>query len=137
MLATSEITDADVAATIALWRRCGLTRPWNDPERDIAFARASPAATVLVGRSGGRLAASAMTGHDGHRGAVYYVGVDPDFRGRGFGRAIMAAAEAWLGGRGVCKLNLLIRGGNEQARGFYEAIGYDLEPNIQMAKRLG
>ena len=35
-LVIAEITDADVAAVVALWQACGLTRPWNDPRRDIA-----------------------------------------------------------------------------------------------------
>ncbi|MDU6244393.1 MAG: GNAT family N-acetyltransferase, partial [Bradyrhizobium sp.] len=78
LLVISDITDADVPAIIALWQRCGLTRPWNDPAADIALARRGDNATVLVGRVGGAIAASAMVGHDGHRGWVYYVSVDPD-----------------------------------------------------------
>jgi len=27
---------ADEVAVVALWHACGLTRPWNDPRRDIA-----------------------------------------------------------------------------------------------------
>jgi len=26
---------ADEDAVVALWERCGLTRPWNDPRKDI------------------------------------------------------------------------------------------------------
>ena len=26
----------DEAAVVSLWQRCGLTRPWNDPAKDIA-----------------------------------------------------------------------------------------------------
>jgi GNAT superfamily N-acetyltransferase len=26
----------DEAAVVDLWQRCGLTRPWNDPRKDIA-----------------------------------------------------------------------------------------------------
>ena len=44
---------------------------------------------MLVGRDGGAIVATAMVGHDGHRGWVYYVAVDPDHRGKGYGRAIM------------------------------------------------
>ena len=43
-----DITDGDVEAVVALWQACGLTRPWNDPYKDIAFARASACSTVLV-----------------------------------------------------------------------------------------
>jgi ribosomal protein S18 acetylase RimI-like enzyme len=137
-LAVSEIGDEDVPAVIALWERAGLTRPWNDPERDVAFARASPHSAVLVGRerAGRPIVAACMVGHDGHRGAVYYVAVDPDRRGAGFGRAIMAAAEAWLRAQGVWKLNLMVRPDNSEVVGFYEAIGYAAEDRRVLAKRL-
>ena len=49
-LAIADIGDADVAAVIALWQACGLTRPWNDPAADIALARRGPHSTVLIGR---------------------------------------------------------------------------------------
>jgi len=129
--------DGDVDEVIALWEKCGLTRPQNDPAKDIAFARAGPASDVLVARLGGRIVASVMVGHDGHRGTVYYVSADPDVQGRGLGRQVMAAAEDWLRARGVWKLNLVIRDDNKKVRGFYEAIGYETEPRILMARRIG
>src|SRR5438552_13509129 len=112
-LTTRPIADGEEAAVIALWHACGLTRPWNDPAHDLAFARGKPSSQVLVGLTGGRIVASAMVGHDGHRGAMYYVSVDPTCRGRGLGRQMVAAAEAWLRAQGVWKVNLLVRTGNE------------------------
>lgn len=132
----SDIEDADVAAVAALWARCGLTRPWNDPEADIAFARSVPGAGVLVGRVGNAIVASAMVGHDGHRGTVYYVSVDPDARGDGLGREIMAAAEDWLKARGVWKLNLMVRSDNAEVIDFYQALGYETEERVNLSKWL-
>jgi hypothetical protein len=37
---------------------------------------------------------------------------------------IMAAAEAWLTNRGVWKVQLLVRDGNENVKSFYERLGY-------------
>ena len=135
-LAVAPIEDADVAVIIALWERCGLTRPWNDPAADIAQARREPNATVLVGRDGTALVASAMVGHDGHRGWVYYVAVDPDHRQRGYGRAIMEAAEGWLRSHGIAKLQLMVRPDNSKVQAFYESIGYDEQPRVIYAKWL-
>jgi hypothetical protein len=135
-LAVAPIEDADVAAIIALWERCDLTRPWNDPAADIAQARRGLNATVLVGRDGTALVASAMVGHDGHRGWVYYVAVDPDHRQKGYGRAIMQAAEDWLRWRGIAKLQLMVRPDNSRVQAFYESIGYDEQPRIIYAKWL-
>jgi ribosomal protein S18 acetylase RimI-like enzyme len=124
-LAITAIEDADVTAVVTLWERCGLTRPWNDPVADIALARKGPNSTILLGREDERIVASAMVGHEGHRGWVYYVAVDPDRRGQGLGRAIMNAAEEWLRQAGIAKLQLLVRQDNAKASAFYETIGYD------------
>ena len=130
------IGDEDVDDVISLWSRCGLTRPWNTAAKDIAFARDGSNSEILLARIDGVITASVMVGHDGHRGTVYYVSVEPQEQGRGFGRQVMAAAEAWLVERGVGKLNLLLRAENEKVRGFYEALGYEVEPRLCMARKL-
>jgi ribosomal protein S18 acetylase RimI-like enzyme len=130
------IADADVPAVVALWQACGLTRPWNDPASDIALARRGPNSTVLIGCDIGAIVATAMVGHDGHRGWVYYVATDPERRGRGYGRAIMDAAEDWLRAAGIEKLQLMVRPDNTKVQAFYESIGYDEQPRIIYAKWL-
>ena len=119
------IADGEETAVIALWQTCGLTRPWNDPAADLAFARGKPNSEVLVGLADNRILASAMVGHDGHRGTMYYVSVAPAERGRGYGRQIVAAAEDWLKECGVWKANLLVRRGNEAVLDFYAELGYE------------
>ena len=135
-LAIAPIEDAEVAAVIALWQRCGLTRPWNDPAADIALARRSANSTVLVGRDHSAIVATAMVGHDGHRGWVYYVATDPDHRGKGHGRAIMKAAEDWLRQAGIAKLQLMVRRENAAAGAFYQSIGYAESQTIVFARWL-
>jgi ribosomal protein S18 acetylase RimI-like enzyme len=134
-LSISEITDADVPHVIALWQRCGLTRPWNDPAADIAFARGGPNSTLVIGRHDGEIAASALVGHDGHRGWVYYVAVDPQHQKKDFGRAIMAAAEAWLRATGIEKVMLMVRPDNS-VRAFYDRLGYEAQERVVYAKWL-
>jgi ribosomal protein S18 acetylase RimI-like enzyme len=128
--------DDDIAALIALWQRCELTRPWNDPTADIGQARRGPNSDVLVGRLGSAVVASAMVGHDGHRGWFYYVAVDPDHRRHGFGRAITQGAETWLRERGIVKAQLMVRPENAKAQAFYERLGYDEQPRVIYAKWL-
>ena len=78
-----------------------------------------------------------MVGHDGHRGWVYYLAVSPDQRGRGHGRAMMHVCETWLAGRDVPKIDLMVRAGNDEARAFYDALGYGHDDVVVMSKRLG
>ncbi len=123
-LVIREIADDDIEAVVGLWTAAGLVRPWNDPSTDIAFARSSANATIRVGLEGGRIVASVMVGHDGHRGTVYYLAVDPSQRRAGLGRRMMAAAEEWLRELGVWKINLMVRAENHEVLGFYDALGY-------------
>jgi len=119
-----EVADDDIAQVIALWNASGVARPWNDPGRDIAFARRDDHSTVLVGVEGIRIVATAMVGEDGHRGWVYYAAIAADRQRSGLGRTMMEAAEAWLVRRGVWKVQLLVRADNVAATGFYERLGY-------------
>ena len=136
VLTIAPIDDADIAAMIALWQCCGLTRPWNDPAADIALARQGENAAVLAGRHGDAIVASALVGHDGHRGWVYYVAVDPDCRHKGYGRIMMDAAESWLRERGIEKLQLMVRPDNSQVQAFYQSLGYLEQERIVYAKWL-
>jgi ribosomal protein S18 acetylase RimI-like enzyme len=135
-LTVKAIEDGDIAEVITLWQRCGSTRAWNDPARDIELARKVANATVLLGRNDGALVASVLVGHDGHRGGVYYVTVDPDHRFKGYGRVIMTAAEDWLRARGVEKLQLMVRGDNAEVHAFYESLGYYDQERVVFAKWL-
>lgn len=130
------IEDDDVDTIATLWQTCGLTRPWNDPHADIAFARGTPTAEIFVGVEDDSIVACAMCGSDGHRGWLYYVAVDPARRTAGHGRTVVKHAEAWLKSLGVPKVELMIRQENEPVKAFYEAIGYGAEPVVVMSRWL-
>lgn len=67
---------------------------------------------------------------------IYYIEIDPPHRGRGYGRALLAAAEREVHRNGVELLGLNVFGDNPVARRLYESAGY--EPiTLQMRKRLG
>ncbi|WP_125773691.1 GNAT family acetyltransferase [Antribacter gilvus] len=123
-IAFREIADADVEPVVALWRDCGLTRPWNDPYRDVADARTGETSTILVARDGGAVVATVMAGLDGHRGWLYYVAVAPGRQGAGLGRAAVVAGEAWLAAQGARKVQLMVRTSNTEVVAFYERLGY-------------
>jgi ribosomal protein S18 acetylase RimI-like enzyme len=128
---------ADAAGVTALWRACGLTRPWNDPDADFRLAIESGSAAVLVSRAGPEIRASVMVGFDGHRGWVYDLAVAPDHRRAGLGRMLMAAAEQWLRARGAPKIQLMVREDNADALGFYEALGLERQKVVTLGRFLG
>lgn len=133
-------TDADRSAVVALWQACGLTRPWNDPLKDIARKLRVQADWFLVGVEGegadSALVASAMFGYDGHRGWVHYLAVRPDRQAGGLGAALMAHGEALLLAAGCPKVNLLVRTSNQQVIAFYQRLGYGIDEVTSLGKRL-
>lgn len=136
-LTIRQATADDERAVVALWRACELVASYNDPVADFAFAKAGACSDVLVGEDeAGRIKASVMVGHDGHRGWLYYVASDPESRGAGFGRQMVIAAEAWLRERGVVKAQLLVRETNTKVVSFYERLGFEVAPRVVMGKWL-
>jgi ribosomal protein S18 acetylase RimI-like enzyme len=136
--------DADEDAVVALWEAAGLTRPWNDPHRDIErkkrvqrelFLVAEDPSSIAGGGAGG-IVGSAMAGYDGHRGWVYYLAVAPDRRGSGLGRLLMMEVEAQLLALGCPKVNVQIRSGNEAVGAFYDRLGYTPDGATGLGKRL-
>ncbi|ANN70651.1 GNAT family acetyltransferase [Bordetella bronchialis] len=127
---------ADETAVIRLWRDCGLTRPWNDPRKDIARKLTVQAEWFLVGLAHGRVVASVMAGYDGHRGWINYLSVDPACRKRGYGKALVQAVEQRFVAAGCPKINLLIRGDNAAVRDFYRALGFMQDDVVSYGKRL-
>ena len=126
----------DEAAVIALWQACGLTRPWNDPKRDIARKLTTQPELFLVGTIEDAVVASAMAVVAGHRGWLYYLAVDAAHRDAGHGRALVREAEHLLLERGCPKINLLVRSSNAAVIEFYRKLGYAQDEVVSLGRRL-
>ena len=144
-----ELGPSDAAAAVALWEACGLTRPWNDARADFLRAVAGPSSAVLGIRSSQAAAAAApaavhqssllgtaMVGHDGHRGWVYYLAVTPSAQGSGLGRTLMDACEQWLIARGIPKIQFMVRTDNAAVLSFYDHLGYPQQDVLVLGRRL-
>jgi len=123
-------------SVIALWVQAGLTRPWNSPESDFDRACAGESSAVLGAFHAGILVATAMVGHDGHRGWVYYLAVEESRRRTGLGHSLMSAAQEWIRERGIPKIQLMVRDDNVSARDFYLRLGYEKSDVSVYGRRL-
>jgi ribosomal protein S18 acetylase RimI-like enzyme len=126
----------DEESVIALWRRCDLIRPWNDPHRDIERKLRVRPEWFLVGILDGEIVATVMAGYEGHRGWLNYLAVTPEFQRRGFARTIVVEAERLLLEAGCPKINLQIRTSNHGVIEFYRRLGYSVDDVVSMGKRL-
>jgi ribosomal protein S18 acetylase RimI-like enzyme len=130
------VEEEDYPAVIQLWDACGLVVPYNPPLEDLQRAAGKPASDVLVGVIGSRPVASVMVGHDGHRGWIYYLAVDPACQHQGYGARMVTAAEEWLAARDIRKVQLMVRETNTRVTGFYEHLGYERSKVVVMQRWL-
>jgi ribosomal protein S18 acetylase RimI-like enzyme len=127
----------DELSVVELWRTCDLVASYNNPAADFRFAAAGACSDVLIGEDEiGRIIASVMVGHDGHRGWLYYLASATHVRSSGVGRQMVQAAEHWLRQRRVLKVQLLVRETNTKVVSFYEHLGFEVMPRVVMSKRL-
>lgn len=128
-------TDTD--AVVALWEAAGLTRPWNDPRKDIERKLAvQPELFIVAEDEHGRIVGCVMAGYDGHRGWMNYLATRPDARGEGIGRALVEHTERSLSDLGCPKVNLQVRTSNAGVVEFYRHLGYEVDDTVALGKRL-
>jgi ribosomal protein S18 acetylase RimI-like enzyme len=58
----------------------------------------------------GRIVGALIAASDGWRGSMYRLAVDPQYRGRGIARRLVACGEARLRERGVPRVTALVSG---------------------------
>lgn len=66
---------------------------------------------------------------------IYFVGIDSEHRGKGYGKAAMELVESEARRLGVDRIALNVFGKNEVARNLYRSLGYE-ENAVSMSKNL-
>ena len=127
---------SDEEHVIALWHRCNLVVPWNDPKRDVRLKVAFQPQLFFVGELGAAIVATVMAGYEGHRGWINYLAVSPDHRRMGIGRRMMQMAEDELRKLGCPKINLQVRSSNQAVVDFYRSLGFAVDDVIGLGKWL-
>ena len=98
--------------------------PWFDP------------AGLRLLEADGKLAGSCWTkihdSTDPPLGEIYVIGLDPDFQGRGWGRALTRAGLDWLAGRGLTVGMLYVDAANRPAVSLYRSMGF-VEDHVDRA----
>jgi GNAT superfamily N-acetyltransferase len=130
-----ELNENDYADILVLWQRAGL--PVRPEGRDAAasFARQIAAPTepgfaerrqrVIGLRAGAALVGVAVLTHDGRKGWINRLAVDPTRRRQGLAARLVAEAERWfLEDVGLEVFSALIADSNAASLAFFESAGY-------------
>lgn len=127
----------DKNSVVELWKICRLTRPWNNPEKDIERKLNVQSELFLVLEIQGSIIGSVMAAYDGHRGVINYLAVHPGYQKKGYGKILMTHVEQELLNKGCPKINLLVRSDNLNVKRFYKGLHYDEQDDVKVfGKRL-
>jgi N-acetylglutamate synthase len=123
---TREFTIDDYDAVIELWRRVeGLDVAEGDDRETISRFLKQNRGLSRVATDGSTIIGAALCGHDGRRGYIYHLAVDPVYHGRGIGKQLMKECLAGLKGIGLERANILVAKDNARGRDFWRRNGWE------------
>lgn len=130
-------TADDIAAVLALWREADAEESVTDDEMGLAglIAR-DPDALLLAEDGDGRVIGSLVAGWDGWRGHLHRLAVVSDHRRRGVATALVREGERRLVALGARRIAAIVVEGHDDARGFWQAAGYERADHHRFARSL-
>lgn len=91
--------------------------------------------TSFVAALNGKVIGTVLAGNDGRRGYIHHLGLLPGYRGRGWGKKLLHAAEAALRKCGMTKVHLFVYKEDVAAKRFYDKAGYQERQDIDIHSR--
>src|SRR5438309_10847355 len=126
---TREFSISDYDAAVELWQRVeGLEIAEGDDKESVAQFLARNPGLSRVATDGSRMVGVALCGHDGRRGHIYHLAVDPAYQGRGLGKRRL---HDWLEGLrwdGLRRVIIMVADDNPRGTRFWEHVGWEKIP---------
>jgi N-acetylglutamate synthase len=127
---TREFSIGDYDAAVQIWRRVeGVEIAEGDDRKGIAafFARNPGLSRVAI--DGTAIVGVALCGHDGRRGHIYHLAVDPAYQGRGLGKRLLNECLDGLRRAGLERAIILVASDNPRGREFWKRCGWEELPS--------
>ncbi|NPA30688.1 MAG: GNAT family N-acetyltransferase [Chloroflexi bacterium] len=130
-------TLADYPAAYALWERTpgiGLSRADEAPAIARYLAR-NPGLSFVIYDEHGALVGTVLCGHDGRRGYLHHLAVEPTHQGRGLGRLLVERSLEALAAADIDKCHLFVYVGNARGQAFWSHIGWTRRHDLVVFSR--
>lgn len=126
------MTINDYKSVYALWLSCkgmGLNNLDDSEDGIERFLNRNPD-TCFVAQVDDKIVGVIIAGNDGRRGYIYHTAVNPEFRKRGIGKALVDKALSALKDCGINKVALVVFERNENGNDFWENIGFSKRDDL-------
>lgn len=123
---TREFSIDDYDAAFHLWQRVeGLEIAEGDEKEGVAQFLARNPGLSRVATDGSTVVGVVMCGHDGRRGHIYHLAVDPAYRRYGLGRRLVQECLERLRQLGVVRAIILVADYNHGGAEFWKRAGWE------------
>jgi ribosomal protein S18 acetylase RimI-like enzyme len=95
----------------------------------VAFLQKNPGLN-FVAIENGKIIGTCLCGSDGRRGYLYHLAVDPSYRRKGIGNALVERTLDALAEQGIQKCHIMVFGTNESGLAFWKNGGWITRPEI-------
>ena len=125
-IVTREFCIEDYDATLQLWQRVeGLEVAEGDDKEGVAQFVARNQGLSRVAIDEGKLVGVVMCGHDGRRGHIYHLAIDPDYRRYGLGKRLVHECLDGLRRVGIMRAIILVADYNLGGAEFWKRAGWE------------
>ena len=112
-------------AVIALWEKSeGIGLSSADTQERIKFYLDRNPGSSFTAWDGEKLVGAVLCGHDGRRGYLHHLAVDPNYRKQGIGQLLSDACMTALKKEGIDKAHIFVFGSNEGGLTFWQKAGW-------------
>jgi N-acetylglutamate synthase len=133
---TREFAIEDYDAVAELWNRVeGLEIAEGDAREDVAQYVLRNPGLSRVATDGSAIIGVALCSHDGRRGHIYHLAVDPAYQGHGLGKRLVDECLEGLRRTGLKRAIIMVADDNPRGREFWKCCGWeDIPGAISMGK---
>jgi N-acetylglutamate synthase len=123
---TREFSIDDYDAVIALWQKVeGLDIAEGDDRETVRRFLKRNREMSRVACVGSTIVGAVLCGHDGRRGYIYHLAVEPAHQEHGIGRRLAAECIERLKAEGLERANILVAHDNLRGRDFWKCCGWE------------
>jgi N-acetylglutamate synthase len=125
-IATREFSIDDYDTAVELWKKVeGVEIAEGDARDEVAqYLNRNPGLSRVATMKSG-VVAVALCGHDGRRGYIYHLAVDPAYQGRGIAKLLVRECLDGLRRAGLTRANILVARDNPIGREFWRRNGWE------------
>lgn len=134
-ISTREFHIDDYDAAVELWRGVeGVEVAEGDSKDDVARYILRNPGLSRVAENGPTIVGAVLCGHDGRRGMIYHLAVEPAYRRQALGKRLVEECLNALRKAGIKRVLILVAKDNASGRSFWRRCGWE---DIPAARAMG